>query len=77
MTNEKRPAIEPLALRAPEAAAALGISERALWTLTNCGDVPSVRIGRSITYPVASLRAWLEQRAKGGRSVGRAAGSKE
>lgn len=53
----------PLALRAPEAARVLGISERALWTATNAGEIPHVRVGRTTIYPVDALRAWLEARA--------------
>ena len=36
-----------LALRPKEAAKALGISERLLWTKTNCNEVPHCRIGRA------------------------------
>lgn len=60
-------ALEPLALRAPDAARTLGISERALWSLTRTGSIPHVRLGRSVTYPVAQLREWLRRRATGGK----------
>lgn len=53
-----------LALRAKEAARLLGISERGLWTLTNRGVVPHVRLGRRIVYPVHLLKRWLDDRAK-------------
>jgi excisionase family DNA binding protein len=58
---------EPLALRRRDAARLLGLSERALWTLTNRGDVPHVRLGKSIRYPVEALQTWLQRRTKGGR----------
>ena len=51
--------VEPiprLALRRPEAAEALGVSER---TLAGWGDVPTVRIGGCVMYPVEPLRDWL------------------
>ena len=48
-----------LALRPREAAKALGIGERLLWTLTNSGKIPHVRLGRAIVYPVDQLREWL------------------
>ena len=54
-----------LALRPREAARALGIGERLLWTLTNRGEVPHVRLGRAIVYPVDLLRAYLARQAKG------------
>jgi excisionase family DNA binding protein len=58
-----------LALRPREAAKALGVSERSLWEWTHRGDVPHVRIGRTILYPVDALRNWLNRQAdvaKGG-----------
>jgi predicted DNA-binding transcriptional regulator AlpA len=58
---------EPLALRRRDAARMLGLSERALWSLTNRGDVPHVRLGKSIRYPVAALRDWLAKRTRGGK----------
>lgn len=58
-----------LALRPAEAAEALGIGERLLWTETNRGAIPHLRIGgKAIVYPVDSLREWLaENAAKGVR----------
>ena len=53
-----------LALRPREAAAALGVSERTLWSWTECGDVPHVRRGKTILYPVEVLRRWLDEQAK-------------
>lgn len=55
-----------LALRAPAAAAALGISPRLLWSLTNQGKVPHLRLGRSVVYPVDMLQRWLAEQANGG-----------
>lgn len=51
---------EPLALRPREAAQALGVSERTLWTLTREGKIPVKRIGRVTLYPVHRLREWLD-----------------
>jgi len=55
-----------LALRPKEAAEALGIGTRLLWELTNRGDIPCVRIGRCVTYPVDLLREWLARQSEGG-----------
>ena len=55
-----------LALRPAAAARALGIGTRLLWELTNRGEIPCVRIGRCVTYPVALLNEWLAARAEGG-----------
>ncbi len=55
-----------LALRPREAAKALGISERMLWSLTAPrGTVPAVRIGTCVLYPVTGLQAWLDRQAQG------------
>jgi len=46
-----------------EAAQALAISPRALWTLRNDGDIPFVRLGRSVRYRPSDLEAWVAARA--------------
>jgi excisionase family DNA binding protein len=43
-----------------EAAAALSISERTLWSLTKSGDMPCVRIGRSVRYDPEDIRSWID-----------------
>lgn len=55
-----------LALRPQEAAAALGIGTRKLWELTNRREIPCVRIGRCVRYPVTMLEAWLREHSEGG-----------
>ena len=62
-----RSAVERLALRPKEAAKALGIGERLLWSKTNCGEIPHARIGRTVVYPVDQLREYLAEQAKGVR----------
>lgn len=47
---------------AVQAAEALAISPRKLWSLTNSGDVPCVRIGRCVRYVPDELSAWIDQR---------------
>jgi excisionase family DNA binding protein len=51
----------PLLLTAREAARLLSISPRTLWTLTNRGELPAVRIGRAIRYDPVDLRHWIER----------------
>ena len=53
---------EPLLLRPAEAARFLAISPRKLWELTNCREVPAIRIGRSLRYPMEELRVWVAER---------------
>ena len=55
----------PLALRAEAAARTLGISKRLLWSLTNQGVIPHIRLGKAVLYPVGALRAWLAQQTSG------------
>ena len=54
----------PLALTPEQAAAALTIGVRLLWSETNAGRIPCVRIGRRVVYPVAVLEAWLAKQAR-------------
>ena len=60
----------PLLLRAEQAAKALAISPRLLWTLTNDGTIPCVRIGRTVRYDPNDLTAWIKRQKQrsGGRS---------
>lgn len=57
-TNESGTTLAPL-LTVREAADVLKISERTLWTLTNSGEVPSVRVGRSVRYDQNDLTEWI------------------
>lgn len=54
---------EPLAVNARDAAALLGVSQRLLWTWTHAGQIPHVRLGRRVLYPVDELRKWLSEQA--------------
>lgn len=51
----------PLLLTPRDAAKALSISDRTLWSLTDRGMIPVVRIGRSVRYDPRSLSRWIEQ----------------
>lgn len=60
------PPIPRLLLRAPDAAEALGISERTLWAYTKPrGSIPAVKIGGRVLYDPRDLTAWID-RQKGG-----------
>jgi excisionase family DNA binding protein len=48
-----------LLLTVPQAAKALSISPRSLWSLTKRGAIPCVRIGRAVRYDPADLRSWI------------------
>lgn len=61
-----------LAMRPREAAKAIGVSERTLWTWTHNNEIPHIRMGKAILYPINGLRKWLESKAngQGGRNDG-------
>jgi excisionase family DNA binding protein len=60
MTDNTFNGVAPILLLTPrDAAKALAISERTLWTLTNDGKIPHKRIGRAVRYSVADLQAWI------------------
>lgn len=56
--------------RVKAAADYIAVSERTLWTMTNSGEIPSVRFGsglrQSVRIDLADLDAWIEKH-KGGR----------
>ena len=59
---EQNVTLNPLLLNAKSAARALAISTRKLWELTNCRDIPSVRIGRRVLYDPRDLQTWIDKR---------------
>ncbi len=57
-----------LLLRSCDAARALAISERSLWSLTApCGPIPCVRLGRSVRYAPEDLAEFIASRKTGER----------
>lgn len=66
-TNHVVNQVPTLALRPQEAARALGIGTRKLWEMTNSGEIPCVRFGRSVRYSLEALRCVLIERSEGGR----------
>ena len=64
----KTPAMKTLLLTVRQAAEALAISERKLWGMTTSGDIPHVRLGRSVRYPLDELQRWIGAETKGGAS---------
>ena len=55
----------PLLLTAREAAKALSICERTLFSLTKDGEVDCIRIGRSVRYAPRALEAFIDRRMGG------------
>jgi len=52
-------------LKPAEAAEMLAIGRTRIYEMLACGELPSLRIGRSIRVPVAALEQWVEKRRTG------------
>ena len=63
--NEQRPKESIRLLLSPrETAKALGICEKTLYTMTKNGEIPVIRMGRAVRYPVDGLRGWIEEQSQ-------------
>lgn len=58
---------DTLLVDARTAAKMLAVSTRTLWTLTDRGDIPAVRIGRSVRYAIDDLRRFIDAQRVGGQ----------
>jgi excisionase family DNA binding protein len=56
--------MDKLMLRVPEAAELLGLGRAKAYQLVQSGELPSIKIGRSVRIPVAALRAWVERQQR-------------
>lgn len=65
--------MEKMLLKPSEAAEILGIGRTRTYEMLASGELPSIRMGRSIRVPVAALKRWVEER-QGVQSAGREAG---
>ena len=59
--NTRQQAIPRLLLSPREAAKALSICERTLYSLTKAGEIAAVRRGRLVRYSMEELQAWIER----------------
>ena len=66
LLTETDEGVPRLALRPREAAIALALSERKLWSLTSEGQISCCRAGRVKLYEIDELRAFLRRNTKGG-----------
>jgi hypothetical protein len=56
------PTVTELLWTAQQAADALQICEKTLWTLTQPrGPIPAIRLGKSVRYSPAALAKWIEE----------------
>ena len=49
-----------LSLTYRETAEALGVCERAVWQLVRDGQLPALRIGRSVRIPLSAIHDFIE-----------------
>lgn len=54
--------MERLLLRAEEAAQMLGLGRAQVYAMCQRGELPCVRLGRSVRIPADRLRSWLEDK---------------
>ena len=59
----------PLLLKVEASAKLLSLGRTKMYELIAAGDVPVIRLGRSVRVPTASLRQWVEDRSKQGLSA--------
>lgn len=52
---------EKLLLTQPEAAAFLGMSERKFWEIVHEGEIPKLKVGRSVRFDVRDLIAYADR----------------
>ena len=55
-----QPPVDPLLITKPELAVRTGLSERKIDDLVQRGELPAVRIGRSIRFSVTDVIAFIE-----------------
>lgn len=58
----------PLLLTPRDAARALAVCEKTLWSLSKRGELRPVRIGRAVRYDVADLRRFIDRRKGDGHA---------
>ena len=53
-----------LVLSPREAAKAFSVREKTLYTRTKKYNIPVIRLGRAVRYPVDGLKAWIEKQSQ-------------
>ena len=65
--------MEQLLVRPSEAAELLGLGRSKVYALIASGELPSVKIGKSIRVPVEELRQWVHGRVNASGTIPSAA----
>ena len=56
--------MDKLLIRPSEVADLLGLGRTKVYEMLASGELPSVRIGKSVRVPLGALRQWVDERAK-------------
>ncbi len=64
--REAQAGLEPLLLRVTDVALVLGIGRTKVFALLAAGELPVVRLGRSVRIPREALERWVRERTEGG-----------
>lgn len=59
-----------LAVRVAEAARMLDIGRSKAYELIRTGELPSIRVGKTVRVPVDALEAWVRRRSGGDQKGG-------
>ena len=57
---------EPKLLSVKEVARMLGISQRTIWSMTNAGEIPCVRIRKRVLYRLDHVQGFIDRQTEGG-----------
>ena len=60
-TKEREARGHRLAIRVTEAAEMLAIGRSKCYDLIRCGDLPAIRVGKTVRVPLAALCEWVER----------------
>jgi len=66
--------MEPLLLKAGEVAKLLGLGRSKVFAMLAVGELPVIRIGRSVRVPRAALERWIAERTQHANSPSENAG---
>jgi len=64
-------AVQRLLLKPNEAAEMLAISPRLLWSITDSGELPCLRIGRLVRYDPTDLKVWINAQKQSEQNLSR------
>jgi excisionase family DNA binding protein len=60
---------ESIAITYRAAAQRLSVCERTIWGMVQSGELPALRIGKSVRIPVDALQRYVEERASVSKSI--------